>query len=289
MRSVNLIPPEDRRGGSAPNRSGPLAYVVVATLALILAGVFGVVSFNKRVADRQTEATALEARAAEAEARASSLAAFISFQQLHDTRVLTIDQLAKSRFDWERVLRELSYVLPNHVSLTGLSGSVAPGVGEEGGTALRDSIPGPALTMTGCGKSHRDIARLVAAMKDIDGVTRVIAINSTKSESVTAPSTASADDQAPATDANCETNTSPGFSLVAAFDGIAPTTTPDGAPVAPPAATATATPTSTPAAAPTTASDGGVAGAQDVAATSRRDVADSRQRAEKAKNLIPGG
>ena len=39
MRPVNLIPPEDRRGERAPMRTGPLAYVVVALLAVGLVAV----------------------------------------------------------------------------------------------------------------------------------------------------------------------------------------------------------------------------------------------------------
>ena len=31
---------------------------------------------------------------------------------MRDARVATIDSLAKSRFDWERVIRELSVVIP---------------------------------------------------------------------------------------------------------------------------------------------------------------------------------
>ncbi len=38
MRPVNLIPPEERRDGTAKLRGGPLAYILVGALAALLAG-----------------------------------------------------------------------------------------------------------------------------------------------------------------------------------------------------------------------------------------------------------
>lgn len=244
MRPVNLIPPEERRGESAPTRSGPLAYIIVALLALALAAVTATVLFDKRVGDRKAEVAALEGEAEQLQAEADSLSAFTSFQQLRDARVATIDELARSRFDWERVLRELSEVMPEHVWLTSLNGSVAPGAGSDdsGASALRESIPGPALAMTGCGRSHRDVARLVAAMKDIDGVTRVTASDSAKSDSKV---TQAASGDGTETDTECQTESAPQFSLIAAFDAVAPTADPDGVPTDPATTTATTTTTAT--------------------------------------------
>ncbi|HET6831975.1 MAG TPA: hypothetical protein VFH44_11570, partial [Solirubrobacterales bacterium] len=170
MRPVNLIPPEQRRGSGAPSRTGALSYVLVGTLVLILVGVTVTVIFGKRVSDREAEVATLEATAAETQARAESLSTYTTFQQIHDARVQTVSDLATSRFDWRRVLQELSKVLPPHIWLTNLSGTVAPEVqvGESGDeSGLRESIMGPALVVVGCGRTHDDVARLVAAMRDI--------------------------------------------------------------------------------------------------------------------------
>ena len=43
-------------------------------------------------------------------------------------RTETVDSLAQSRFDWERVMRELALVIPEDVWLESLTGTVAPGV-----------------------------------------------------------------------------------------------------------------------------------------------------------------
>ena len=89
--------------------------------------------------------------------------------------MLTVSNLAKSRFDWERVMRQLALVLPSDVWLTNLTGTVRPGVNVNGGgnISLRESVSGPALSMVGCAVGQEAVARFVSDLKDIDGVTRV--------------------------------------------------------------------------------------------------------------------
>ncbi len=182
MRPVNLIPNEERRGAAAPSRTGSVAYFVVGALALALVGVCAVVFMGSKVSDKQAEVDRLEAQAIETEARAGSLASYVSFQQIRESRATTIDSLAKSRFDWERVVRELSRVIPKDVWLSNLTGTVAPEVqlDDAAAIALRASVPGPALELVGCARSQPAIASLIAALHDIDGVTRVTAANGIK-------------------------------------------------------------------------------------------------------------
>ncbi len=280
MLPVNLIPPEDRRGETAPTRTGGLAHAVVAILGIALAAVIGVVFLDKSVADRAAEATRLEGQETALQARASSLSSFATFQQIRDARVATIDSLAKSRFDWERVMRELAIVIPAHVWLTNLTGTVAPGVEVENGASvpLRASVPGPAIELIGCGRSHRDVARFVAALQDIDGVTRVTAAESTKPETATVASSSSADSIA--TGDECRTrNSVPKFQIVAAFDAV-PATASSGM---------DATPTVPATAAAPTEADGGVGTAETQQADAQGEVARAEQRAQNAANLAPGG
>ena len=65
---------------AAPTRTGPLAYIVVGVLAVALAAVCGIVVFNKKVSDREAEATRIEAHATELEARADGLSSFVDLQ-----------------------------------------------------------------------------------------------------------------------------------------------------------------------------------------------------------------
>jgi Tfp pilus assembly protein PilN len=183
MRPVNLIPVEERRGEHAPMRSGPLVYIVVGALVAALAGVTALVLTGNEIADRKAEAAQLRQEDAAVKARAQKLAAYTQFRALRDQRVATVTSLADSRFDWERVMRELSLVLPSDVWLTDLTATSAPGVsvgsGSSGGgsessaSGMRGSIAGPAIEMAGCANGQEGVAGFVTALKDIDGVTRV--------------------------------------------------------------------------------------------------------------------
>lgn len=187
MRPVNLIPPEARRGEKAPMRTGALSYVIVAVLAVALVGVTGVVLTNNQISDRKTEKSGLESQVAEAEARAERVSSFANFASLQQARAQTVDDLARSRFDWERVLRELAIVIPEDVWLTNLTATASPAVqisSDSGSSSSSDSgadlssVQGPSLRIAGCGTGHEAVALFLAALRDIGGVTRVSVLSS---------------------------------------------------------------------------------------------------------------
>lgn len=232
MRPVNLIPVEDRRGDSAPLRTGPLAYIVLGALVAVLAGVAMLVLTGNQISERKDEVASLEREDSAAAQRAAKLASYTEFRSLSEQRVATVQSLADSRFDWERVLRELSLILPDDVALTELSASGAGGEGaEEGGEsggATLGGISGPSLSMSGCAAGYKGVARFVTALKDIDGVTRVGVQSSTE----TAESSGEGEAECGGGKATVE------FTLVVAFDA-APVPPAEGeAAVAPEAAQA---------------------------------------------------
>jgi Tfp pilus assembly protein PilN len=175
MRPVNLIPEEERRGTRSRMRGGPIAYVVLGALLAALAAVTVLVVTDNQISDHKAEITTLTAEIATAEARAAESAAYTQFHQVSEQRVATITNLANSRFDWEKVLRQLSLVIPGDVWLTNLTGTVKPGVSVNGAASvgLRESVAGPALEMLGCAAGQESVARFVRTLKEIDGVTRV--------------------------------------------------------------------------------------------------------------------
>jgi Tfp pilus assembly protein PilN len=174
MRPVNLIPQDQR--SDRGSRTGPLGYVIVAGLLALLAGVVVLVLTSNQISDREAEIGKLTAQRTAAQTRAATLEPFVKFQEVQQERTRTVAALADSRFDWPRVIRELSLVIPKYVVLTRLSGSAggggaASGSGEEAG--LGSSVKGPSLQLDGCAKSQDRVAALIAALKQIDGVTRV--------------------------------------------------------------------------------------------------------------------
>ena len=170
MRPVNLIPPEDRRGTRAPLRSGPLSYVIVGALAVVLLGVTLMVTTSNDISEGNVEVDQLESDLEAATAEADRLAAFTRFATLRTQRESTLASLAQSRFDWERVMRELSLIIPEDVTLTDLNGSAV--MNAEGSSAATE-IGAPNLAISGCAGSHSAVAVFLAALEDIDGVTRV--------------------------------------------------------------------------------------------------------------------
>jgi Tfp pilus assembly protein PilN len=282
VRPVNLIPADERRGQGTPTRTGPLVYVVLGGLVVALLAVVGMVTFSNRVADREREVAALEKRDAEVKARAQSLSAFITFQQIHDTRTQTLTALAQSRFDWERVLRELSMVLPERVWLVNVTGTAAPEVQVDVAAAnpLRGEIDGPALELVGCARSQRDVARLISAIGDIDGVTRVTAAKSAK------PTSEVSEGGSTETTDECRTrNFITKFELIAAFDAIP---APPGAMVPPPQPEGGAEPEDGESTDESTASDeSGVGDTQAQRAEGEQELADSQAKAKRVQRWTP--
>jgi Tfp pilus assembly protein PilN len=220
MRPVNLIPAEDRRGDQAPLRTGPLAYIVMGGLVAVLVGVALLVLTGNEISERKDEVATLKREDAAASAHAARLASYTQFREQSEQRVATVQSLADSRFDWERVLRELSLVLPSDVALTELGANGAGGEGAEGsesaGAGL--AVSGPSLTLSGCAAGYAGVAGFVLALKDIDGVTRV----GVQSSSETAESSGSGEESCGGGSATVE------FALVVAFDA-APVPAPEGA------------------------------------------------------------
>lgn len=173
MRAVNLIPGDQRKvrtGGGVGPQGGVLGYVVVGALALfVAAGAMYALTANK-ISDKETEVAGLEADEAAARARAEALSSFSSFQARQQAREVTVNSLAESRFDWERVMRELALVIPSDVWLVSLEGSITDATS---GTTSENGIVGPSLEIEGCALGHPGVAEFTQALEDIDGVTRV--------------------------------------------------------------------------------------------------------------------
>jgi Tfp pilus assembly protein PilN len=218
---------------------GPVSYLLVAALAVTLAAVVAVVLTGNQVSDRQAEKAGLESQLAQASAEADRLARFADFAALQQAREQTVTTLAQSRFDWERVLRELAIVIPGDVWLTNLSGTVSPEVSLASGSgsgSTGDAVSGPALSILGCGASHEAVARFASALEDIDGVTRV-AVEKSDRPIEAGPGGASG---GAGGSASCQTRDFIAqFQIVAGFDGVQLGAATQ-APVTPPPTTQTA-------------------------------------------------
>lgn len=246
MRPVDLIPAEQRQGAHAPMRTGPIPYILVGGLAAVLVAVALLILTGNQISECEGELAGLKAQNAVAKERAQALVAYTQFQTLHEQRLLTIASLADSRFDWERVMRELSLILPHNVWLVGLTATAAPDVSVQGGgggaSNMRGSIPGPALELSGCAHGQKAVAGFVTALKDIDGVTRVgVQSSELPDEGKGGGGEGGGSDSS---GDECRTRKFIAkFEIVVAFDA-APVVEPEGEEAAPPVATGTVETTS---------------------------------------------
>lgn len=272
MRPVNLIPAEERRGTAPALRAGATAYVLIAVLVVGLVAVTAIVLTSNTIADKEAEKASLEQQEAAASARAAALAPYAEFAELAAAREETVRSLAASRFDWERVLNELALVIPDDVWLVTMAGTVSPSVQVEGGAAVaaRSEIAGPALELTGCATSQDAVAGFLAALRDVDGVTRVGLESSARGDAGAGASGGSEGSGGGA--ASCKTRDFIAeFKIIAAFDEVA-------VPVAPSASPESTTPE------PTSAEEEAVAAPEQQAAEG--SAAEQTEQAEQAANVI---
>jgi Tfp pilus assembly protein PilN len=242
MKAVNLLPP-DQRGASSKVSAAPAAsqpggagaYAVLGALAVGVVAVAGLVLTGNNIKDRQAQLDALTAREQAVQAQVGDLKPYADFAQLATSRVATVMDLAGRRFDWENALRDLSHAIPSNVTLTTMTGSVSSDGGGTGGSALRGAINAPAIALSGCTSSQPGVAKLMARLRTIDGVTRVSLAKSAKAPA--AP--AGIADSAPAGGSGgCGGGENPTFEMVVFFERAADAT-------AAPTDVATATPAST--------------------------------------------
>jgi Tfp pilus assembly protein PilN len=264
MKAVNLLP-TDLRG--APKASaaitarsdvprGPGAFIVLGALAFGVLALAGYVLTTNTIKDRQAELSQLAAQQRAAEQRVAALKPYAEFDQLAKGRVATLRDLAGKRFDWDQTLRDLSRALPRDVTIKSLNGSLG-GATPAAGTATATTTP--SVNLTGCTRNQKSVARLMARLATVNGVTRVKLANSTKSAAAAAPTTgAVASEGATPSDtsaAPCGEGRRPDFNVTIEFAGITSDAGPAAsAPAAPATAAASATPAATPATGGTQAS-----------------------------------
>jgi Tfp pilus assembly protein PilN len=201
MRPINLIPEDQRRSHGTTTRTGPLAYLIVGALGVLLLGVVMMVLTSNQISERKGQVATLEGERAVAAAKADALQPYVNFKEVAEARIETVGALADNRFDWPRVIRQLSLTVPPGVYLTTLTASAS---GSEG------SASSPNLQISGCAPTQATVAAFVASLKEIDGVTRVGLESSTRH---------SKEGEKSSEGSGCEASGVFNFGLTVVFDG----------------------------------------------------------------------
>jgi Tfp pilus assembly protein PilN len=186
------MPPEQRRA----TRTGPRSqFAVRAVLGGLGAAVFAVtllVLISNQVNAKKSELVDLARKQQAATAVGNSLRHYGTFAKVEQERLATVKALAKSRFNWERVVRQLSRTVPPGTWLTSMKGTVSPDVtasgsssaggGSGSGSNVRAAVQGPAIELIGCTRSQTNAAEMMTRMRNLDGVTDVTLARSALAE-----------------------------------------------------------------------------------------------------------
>jgi Tfp pilus assembly protein PilN len=224
MKAINLLPPDSRttvkagatKAAATTEEPGGIgAFVLLGVLAACVVAVAAYVLTTNSVKDRQASLEAVTAQASSTAARAAQLKPYADFQQMAETRIQTVKDLAASRFDWEQALRDISRAIPSDVTLTSLNGSISSAAGNGSASTVRGAIAAPAVTLQGCTTGQKQVATLLSHLRAVDGVTRVTLTKSVKPDANTATNAAAGDN---VLQTGCGTGRPPAFELVMFFE-----------------------------------------------------------------------
>lgn len=174
MKRMNLLPAELRpRDGS---RRGASYFVVGALGAAIVAMLaYGYVLSGVR--SDESELASLQADTEVARAQVEALGPYAEFAAMKDTRARSVRGVAQTRFDYERLARELARILPEGVSVSHLD--VGPGEPSKEEAAKGADNPDaehtgpPTMHVSGCAPDQDVVADTLDRLRALTSATGV--------------------------------------------------------------------------------------------------------------------
>jgi hypothetical protein len=191
MKAVNLIPTEQRRAKATGERSGG-GYVVLGVLAVLLVAAVAYVMTSNSVNDNKTKAAKAKQEAAALEQQAAQNASYADFSAIKEQRLQAVKAAAETRFDWERLMREISRVMPDGSWLQTTDASVAGDPTAPGGTTptstptpgTATAAPVPTANFVGCTPRQSEVAKILVRLREMHRVTDVELNESLQEEGV---------------------------------------------------------------------------------------------------------
>ncbi len=193
MKAVNLVPKDQRRASRGESTgSGKGAYALLGLLGVLLLLAVGYVMVGNTTTEHKNAAAAAKAEAVQLEAQSEQKASYVDFSDIAATRLTSVMGVAQTRFDWERLMRELALVMPEGSWLQAADASVLGDVGATGAPAPTVTTsagpPGPVALLTGCTPRQSDVARTMVRMRQLHRVEDVELVQSVREPDGTAAS-----------------------------------------------------------------------------------------------------
>ena len=191
MRAVNLLPRDLERQGSEGRRA-PLFVAVGGVAVVTVAAAFLAISASGEISDQRSQLDSVEAALAQVQTTAPSASPAVTglVAQERTDRVAALAAALSTRVRFDRLLRELAYVLPADVWLTGLTASAPVGAAPVG--AATPSTTADGVTITGATYSQASVARVLARLNALPSLDDVRLSETSRNDP-------QADDAAPAT------------------------------------------------------------------------------------------
>jgi len=192
VRAVNLLPREPKLGRKRLSVVAQLAIGAPFVVAGLVAA--GYLLASSSVNERKTTLDAVRAELAALPPPIEQPQVNLQLALLRDQRVAALATALQSRLAWDRILREISAVLPGDVWLTNLSGNgivaqpaptTTTSTGATGATgAAPPAVPAPTagpVTFAGYTYSQEGVARLLGRLAVIPALQDVKLVSSTRS------------------------------------------------------------------------------------------------------------
>jgi Tfp pilus assembly protein PilN len=184
MRAVNLLPRDEKRQRSQPGAVLLTAVLGGVLVTALLAGLF--LTTSSTVSDRQAEVDSLRAELAATPPAPEAPIDSRGLETEKSQRVVLLGKALGTRVAWDRILREISLVLPEDIWLESLTANAAdPNFVP---TPAATEAPSGTFTITGYSYSHDGVARLLARLSVLPQLDRPAlgssVIDSTKARDV---------------------------------------------------------------------------------------------------------
>jgi len=170
MMRVNLLPPEILQRRQAERRIGWVAIGAIA-IALVLAGVWAFAQYQLQ--SRQDQLATIQQQTQAVQAQADQLAIFETRAGELATRQASVQAALGDRFDWARIMDEVSLVLPADMWLQTLTANETSGL-SMAGYAIDAPNDSP-------DQGHKTIAKGLVRLAELDSLYDVWLSTSTRS------------------------------------------------------------------------------------------------------------
>lgn len=182
MRAVNLLPRDDASQG----RKVPPLPILVGCIGTVVVAAFLAVLFlsaSSGVAAKQRALDKVRADYAALPAPVPASPVVAQLPQQRQTRVTALATVLGQRVAWDRVLREVSQVVPSDVWLVTMN-AVAPSLAPASAVVAAGASTTPqGFTVTGCTYSQDSVARFLARLSIVPDLTSMTLGKSSSSSS----------------------------------------------------------------------------------------------------------